>query len=156
MPQPKRAVRSLLAPLALGVLALGALTGCAPAQTLSGQPSATAPSLLPSATRADSATLVFRSQTARAGAVDLLLDGTPVLRQMRATDSYRVVALPPGWRTLSVRNALSGTLLEAVTVDLRAGESYALSLRVDPLSREYVLHLGRGSDAVSSLIHDGR
>lgn len=151
MTHSRRAVRPALALLTLGTLAAGALSGCAPAQTV--QPVQALPEqpLSPYATRADAATLVFRSLTGRAGTVDVLLDGTPVLRGVRSTGPYRVVTLPPGLRTISVHNVLSGTLLEARTVDLQAGESYALALNVDPTTREYVLLLGQGRDAVYDL-----
>lgn len=139
--------------LALGLLSLGALTGCAPAP--SGAASAQVlpdQSLSPFTARADAATLVFKSQTSRAGAVDVTLNNVTVLRQVRSGGPYRVVTLPPGRQTLSVSNTLSGTLLEQITVDLQVGEVYALALDVDPTTREYVLRLGRGSDAVSDLI----
>ncbi|WP_102126111.1 DUF4397 domain-containing protein [Deinococcus planocerae] len=149
MTTPKTA-RPALALLALGTLAVGALSGCAPAQTAQPVQVLAEPSS-PYAVRADAATLVYRSLTGRAGAVDVLLDGTPILRQVRPDVPYRVVVLPPGRRTLSVRNSLSGTVLEATTVDLQAGESYALGLNVDPTTREYVLILGRGGEAVYDL-----
>ncbi|WP_216323796.1 hypothetical protein [Deinococcus aestuarii] len=150
-----RALRPALALLALGVLAAGALSGCAPAQSAQPAPAVSAQPISPYATRADAAVVVFQSRTARAGAVDLLLDGTPVLRRLRSTDSYRVFVLPPGLRTLSVQNSLSGTPLEAQTLDLRAGGSYALVLDVDPVTREYILLSGQGSSAISNLIGPG-
>ncbi|BDP43268.1 hypothetical protein DAETH_32370 [Deinococcus aetherius] len=150
---PPRALRPALALLTLGAVALGTLTGCAPAQA-GVQPAG--PSLSPYATRADAATLVFRTQAARAGAVDVLLDGTPILRQVRPTDSYRVTTLSPGQYNLSVRNSLNGVLLADVTANLQGNESYALLFDLAPTGGEgieYRLRLGQGSAAVSNLVY---
>lgn len=152
MPTPKRAVRPAPLLLILGALTAGALSGCAPTQAVQPAPVVSGQGLSPYATRADAAVVVFRSQTLRAGAVDVLLDGAPILRRVSSTDSYRVVAVPPGLRTFRVLNSLSGTTLEGRTVNLEAGESYALALDVDPTSREYVLLLGQGPDAVYDLV----
>jgi hypothetical protein len=147
MTTPQRAVRSTLALLTLGALALGTLTGCAPAQSL------TEPPLSLYATRADAATLVFRARTGRAGAVDVLVGGKPVLRQVLASDPYQVTALPTGRQTLSVRTSYNGTLLTEITVDLRAGESYALSFENYWAATDYRLRIGRGSGAVFYLVN---
>ncbi|MEF2277079.1 hypothetical protein V3W47_02135 [Deinococcus sp. YIM 134068] len=130
--------RPTLAPLALGLLTLGTLIGCAPAtstQALPGQASSPA-------ARTDTATVFFRSQTQRAGDVDVVLDNrTVLLRQVRASAPYRPISLPPGRRTLSVQNSLNGTLLADISVDLRAGGTYGLILAVDAVTNEYVLVL---------------
>lgn len=88
--------------------------------------------------------------------MDVLLDGTPILRQVRPTDSYRVTTLSPGQYNLSVRNSLNGVLLADVTANLQGNESYALLFDLAPTGGEgieYRLRLGQGSAAVSNLVY---
>lgn len=97
--------------------------------------------------------VVFRSRTARFGAVDVLVDGQVVFSRALATDMFNTFRVPAGRHEVTVRSSYDATALVSRTLNFRSGEVAAMSFEPYMGNGDYVLQYARGLTEANALVN---
>lgn len=99
------------------------------------------------------AAVVFRARTGRAGTVDVLVDGVPVLQKALVTDMFNTFNIPAGTHEVAIRTSYDGTTIISRTLSFQAGEVYAMSFENYLGYGDYRLRLWPGLSAAHELVN---